>query len=117
MRSISIKNSGDKGISGGEASQLTLDQIDIDGAITGIAAKDGSVILGRNITISNAQYGCAAFRKKAEYEVASINLKTLTFHEIVQEILVEKGSIISINGQNFQGDKRLDIESLYAAFE
>lgn len=117
LRSISIKNSGDKGISGGEASHLTLDQIEIDGAITGIAAKDGSVILGKNITISNTEYGCAAFRKKAEYEEASIDLKTLTFHEIVQEILVEKGSIISINGQQFQGDEKLDIEALYAAFE
>lgn len=117
LRTISIKNSGDKGISGGEASHLTLDQINIDGAITGIASKDGSVILGKNITISNTEYGCAAFRKKAEYEVASIDLITLTFHEIVQEILVEKGSTIKINGEQFHGEQKLDIEALYAAFD
>jgi len=117
LRSISIKNSGDKGISGGEASQLMLDQIEIDGAITGIAAKDGTIIKGKHITIAHAEYGCAAFRKKAEYEVAKIDLKTLTFHEIIQDILVEKGSIISINGEQFNGTEQLDIEALYAAFE
>ena len=41
---ITIINSGDKGISGGERSELVINRINIDGAITGVAATNTSIV-------------------------------------------------------------------------
>ncbi len=114
---VDIKNSGDKGISGGEASQLTIKEIKIDGAVTGIAAKDGSVIEGKSVVINNVEYAFAAFRKKPEYEGAQIDLNKVTVENAVQELLVELKSSIMLDGSLVEGIEKLDIDALYARFE
>lgn len=117
IEDIVIHNSGDKGISGGEASKLNLKNITIDGAITGVAAKDGSVIVGDSVSVSGAEYACAAFRKKPEYRAASIDLVRATFYNVQEEILVEVESKITLNGKVYICEERLDIDALYARFE
>ena len=114
---IAIENSGDKGISGGEASTLTLSDIEIDGAITGIASKDGSVLTGADIRIANVEFGYSAFQKKPEYAGAKIRLEQAELTEAITEILVELGSSITINGKTTEGETKLDIEAMYARFE
>lgn len=117
IRNIEIKESGDKGVSGGEASELILENIRIEGAITGVAAKDASVLNGDNIQISNAEYGCAAFQKKPEYDGAQISLNNSSIDQTEQTVLVELGSLVVLNGQSYEGKEKLDIEALYARFE
>lgn len=114
---VEIKNSGDKGISGGEASHLSLKRINVDGAITGIAAKDGSVVEGTDITINTVEYAFAAFRKKAEYAGASIDLDQINVENAVQQLLVELKSSVTLDGELVNGIEKLDIEALYARFE
>ncbi len=114
---IEIENSGDKGISGGEQSNLKLDGIIINGAKTGIASKDGSVIEGRNITIENSELMCAAFKKKPEYPVARIKLDEINFAYSETTVLIDLGSTVELNGKYYEGNKRVDIESLYAEFQ
>ena len=77
IEAVEINDAGDKGISGGEASELILNNVTINGAVTGVAAKDGSMIRGANITIENVEYALAAFRKKPEYDGAQIDFKTV----------------------------------------
>jgi len=117
INDVQITNSGDKGISGGEASDLILENIAINGAITGIAAKDGTTIEGANIQIDQTEYACAAFRKKPEYSGASIAIVNTTITESKTEVLVELDSEVILNGSVFLGKERLDIEALYARFE
>jgi hypothetical protein len=117
IEAIDIKNSGDKGISGGEASALILNNILVDGAITGIAAKDGSVITGAEIYLSNVEYALAAFRKKAEYAGAEIKLNAVSIKTAQEELLVELGSSITVNGELTSGTKKLDVEALYSRFQ
>ncbi|NOQ71310.1 MAG: hypothetical protein GQ574_04885 [Crocinitomix sp.] len=117
IEAITINNSGDKGISGGEASALILNNVTINGAVTGVAAKDGTVITGANIAIENVEYALAAFRKKPEYDGAQIDFKTVLIKAAQEKMLVELKSSITIDGKRTQGTKKLDIEALYARFE
>ncbi|MFT5821778.1 MAG: hypothetical protein ACI8ZM_003034 [Crocinitomix sp.] len=117
IEAIQITNSGDKGISGGEASALILNNVTINGAVTGVAAKDGSVITGTNITIENVEYALAAFRKKPEYDGAQIDFKTVLIKAAQEKMLVELKSSITIDGKRTLGTDKLDIEALYARFK
>jgi hypothetical protein len=114
---IIILNSGDKGISGGERSELTITRINIDGAITGVAAKDDTKISGADVFVKNAEFGLAGFQKKPEYGKANINLDNVTFENLQQKGLLDLGSIAIINGVYFYGGMVVDIDKLYARFE
>ena len=85
--------------------------------MTGIAAKDGSVIEGKSVVINNVEYAFAAFRKKPEYEGAQIDLNKVTVENAVQELLVELKSSIMLDGSLVEGIEKLDIDALYARFE
>ncbi len=117
IEAIMINNSGDKGISGGEASALILNNISINGAVTGVAAKDGSVITGADINIENVEYAMAAFRKKPEYDGAQINLNTVIVSAAQEYLLVELESFITVDDKRTAGTEKLDIDALYARFE
>ena len=117
IMNINILNSGDKGISGGEASVLELSNIFIDGAITGVASKDGSIVNGNHIEVINAEFGVAVFRKKPEYSGASMNLKSIKYSNLGRKGLVEAGSFVVIEGNYFYGNSKLNIEALYSRFE
>lgn len=113
---VIIAKSGDKGISGGEKSVLTLKNISINGAITGIASKDGSTIKGKNITVKNAEYGFAAFRKKGEYPPAGVTLTNAKYINVAQLLLIGKDSFINLNGKMRKGTDKVDVEKLYERF-
>ena len=110
---IQIKDSGDKGISGGEASTLTIANVNIDGATIGIASKDKSELDITNLTVKNATYGLAVFQKKPEYGPGIIRVKILKLEQVEHDYILEIKSLIKINEQTIIGDKKLDIEQLY----
>ena len=117
ISSIDIKNSGDKGVSGGEKSSLTLTDIHIDGAITGIASKDNSLVKGEGIIVNNTEVAYAAFQKKGEYAPANIELKSCETGETGKIVLVELGSEIILDEDVYEGTEKLDIDKLYERFE
>lgn len=113
ISNIQIKNSGDKGISGGEASTLVIKNVTIDGAAIGIASKDRSELLVDNINISNAKYGLAAFQKKPEYGPANINATNILLNNIENPYILEINSGIIWDGKIHVGNKKLDLDQLY----
>ncbi len=113
---IEIKNSGDKGVSAGERSNLTLMRIHIDGALTGLASKDGSVITGSSITVKNAEVGLAAFQKKPEYGYSHMILTTVEYDGLNRLGLIERGSYAIVDGNSYYGYQKFDIEKMYARF-
>ncbi|MFD1553962.1 hypothetical protein DNU06_13845 [Putridiphycobacter roseus] len=113
---LNAEKSGDKGISGGERSTLTLSNIQIDGAITGIASKDDSKVIGEKISIENAEVAFSAFQKKGEYAPALIDLKDAKWGNIQQVNLIDLKSVIIVNGVKEEGTKKLDIDKMYARF-
>ncbi|MDX1351076.1 MAG: hypothetical protein R3279_12540 [Putridiphycobacter sp.] len=116
IANINIKKSGDKGISGGERSTLTIENIDIEGTITGVASKDQSIITGASVIVNDAEYGFAAFQKKGEYAPASIDLKESQWNRVHTLQLIDKGSTISLNGSATKGTEKIDVDKLYERF-
>jgi hypothetical protein len=117
INDIEIFNSGDKGVSAGERSTLYLNNVSIDGAITGLASKDDSRIEGNFIIIKNAEVGLAAFQKKPEYAGSIMLLTDVYYGNIGTLGLVEKGSEVHIGAQLFKGYQKFDIDAMYARFE
>jgi len=95
---IMIKMVGDKGVSAGEGSKLNLRNISISDSEIGVTSKDNSVVIGRDISITNTKLGYSVFEKKSEYGPGKINLNKSNLVNVSQEYLVEKGSELVLNG-------------------
>jgi len=114
---LTIRNSGDKGVSSGESSELILSDIDIDGALTALASKDGSTLIGNNIRAINCEVGAALYKKKPEYKNSKMILTNCTFDKIKKRGLIEKGARLTYAGYHFFGSEIFDIEAMYARFQ
>lgn len=114
---IDIVNSGDKGVSAGERSTLTLKNISVNGALTGVASKDDSMVFGSEINIANANVGVAAFQKKPEYAGGTMELTNVSYENLHWPAWIEQGSVVHINGKKYWGIVKFDIDAMYARFE
>ncbi len=101
--SCEIINVNDKGISGGEASNLFVTNTKIENCNIGIASKDLSKIEVFNSHINNCEYGLVAFQKKPEYGPASIITKKLRRKEVSTPFLIERKSELDLNGRLITG--------------
>ena len=111
-----IKNSGDKGISGGEHSDLRIVNCDINGASIAIASKDKSKVTIDNTRISSCAYAFASYMKKAEYGPAELIVNSAILKDVKTKLLLEKGSRIYFEGRQHVGEIRFDIDSMYQEF-
>ena len=101
----------DKAISGGENSQLTVSNCNIEKANIGVAAKDLSVLKLDKISMENTVYGLVAFVKKPEYGPASIIINNLKMNKNIIFHKVEEGSVLTLNGKTIYGkEKKLAIK-------
>ena len=116
IHNVTIESSGDKGISGGEASNLTITNTSINGALIGIASKDGSMVTGSDLDIKNADYAYIAFRKKMEYPFAKMTISNSITSKIGEVFLIEKGSEINIDNKTYYGTSAFDIKAMYSRF-
>ncbi|UCH14689.1 MAG: right-handed parallel beta-helix repeat-containing protein [Bacteroidales bacterium] len=98
-----IHNAGDKGISCGEKSVLTVNNVNINKTNIGIASKDLSRLTISNSLISNSNYSYVAFRKKPEYGEAEMRSINTTLKNITNGQIIEKGSVIQIDDEVIQG--------------
>jgi len=116
VENIDITNSGDKGISVGEESTISLKNIHIYDAITGLAAKDNSLVNIKSIDIEKVDCGFMAFQKKPEYGPASIKVENCEMKMVRKNLLVELNSEIEIDGKVYKGEYKLKIEDIYRLF-
>ncbi len=105
VKNVSIFNAQDKGISGGEKSALLLNNIYIFKSNIGIASKDSSKVKGNNVLIDNCGSGLVIFQKKPEYGGASVDLINADIKETKEPFLIEKGSMLSLNGKDINGTR------------
>ncbi len=102
IENIDILNVGDKGISVGEDSNVTIENAKINGdklnkGYIGIASKDKSQVFIKNSEISNVEYGLAVYEKKSEFGAASINAININFSNINNSYIIEKESSLLID--------------------
>ena len=74
INKIESINCGDKGISAGENSKVSIDNIKVQNSLIGVASKDSSIVNIENGNFINLKVCFAAYRKKKEYGGGKINL-------------------------------------------
>ena len=108
-----INDAKDKAVSGGEASHLTIKNCKINGANIGIASKDKSVVKVTDTSIKNVTYVLTAFQKKPEYGAAKIFAENLKADNYGQISLIEKRSVLTLNGQLIKGQDKNVAKKFY----
>ena len=110
---VHVINVGDKGLSAGESSRVTVDRFDARNVGIGIASKDLSQVSVSDANIENWVHAAmAAYTKKAEYGTASIEADQVTMQGSVSRFLIQTGSWIRQDGEYFSGTD-VDVEALY----
>ena len=110
---ITINACGDKGISAGEYSKLNINNINIKKCNIGLASKDSSIIQAEDIHIESTNIGITAYQKKPEFGPAKIILNNLNLLNVIEELIIETNSIISIDQQIIDGIKKNVYDTLY----
>ncbi len=106
-------NIGDKSISAGENSIVTITNSKIENTNIGIASKDLSEVTVDSVTIDNARVaGLAVFIKKPQYGPAYLNADRINFVSTEIPSLCQTGSTLILFGVKIQC-KDIDVESLY----
>lgn len=96
---INFIDIGDKAVSCGENSALTLNDINIKNAVIGIASKDMSQISGSDIDISDTTIGMTLYQKKPEFGPAQIDVSDVNLHSYIGiDYLIQKDSIMKVDG-------------------
>lgn len=116
IEACNIVNAGDKGISGGENSNLTVKNCNVNGAYIAIASKDLSEVTVSNLSIEKSQYGFAAYRKKPEYGPAKVIVESVKKNNAQELHLLEKNSELLYLGKSYVGDKMFNIDSMYMMY-
>lgn len=116
IEACEIVDSGDKGISGGESSILKVRNCSINNAYIGVAAKDKSFIMLEQTNLENCDFAFAAYRKKAEFGPAKIDVESSSLKNIQNTYLLERGSEIKHLGKINNGTEMFNIDSMYQEF-
>jgi hypothetical protein len=93
-----LENVGDKGLSGGEQSYITVKRVMVNGAEIGIASKDKSEVWCTDVTLKNCNTGLSAYQKKPEYGGGNLDVKQLKSENIKVLFLKDDFSKIIIDG-------------------
>lgn len=96
-------NIDDKAVSVGEQSKVQASGLEIDGAGTGAASKDASVLKLSSSTIYNVRVaGLMAYVKKPEFGPGRIEASAINFGNGFEKVRVQKGSIVSIDNSEVE---------------
>ena len=115
IENVRIFNSGDKGVSVGESSKVTINNSDIEKNVIGIAVKDSSQSYVNKTKFKDNQNQISAYRKNLQYgNGGTIIIQESLFDNKINEITSES-SKISIMKSVFKGQinkigKNIDIK-------
>jgi hypothetical protein len=115
VRAVRMLNLGDKGLSVGEASRMTVEDLVVERANFGIVSKDLSTVTAQDVTLEGIRRaGLAAYIKKPAYGPASITADDVAFIDIpdARRTLVQTKSWVDLNGVRIWG-VAVDVDALY----
>lgn len=115
VRRIKLAHIDDKGLSVGENSELSAEDVHFEAVRFGLVSKDLSRATLTNAIISNVQEAAlAAYTKKPAYGPASLTAQDIHFINVPQErqMLIQTGSWIELEGTRVWGTK-VDVDALY----
>ena len=94
---LELKNCGDKALSVGEKSFLTLNKIIAKNATIGIASKDSSIVKISDAYLKNLKICVAAYNKKQEFNGGLIKMKNINCENYYRESDIDAYSEIFEN--------------------
>lgn len=102
LENCQMLNCGDKGVSAGEASDITVIKSTIETCITGMASKDKSTLYGRQLNIKDCEQGMLVFQKKPEYGPAHLVLEQTSLENIKRLYQIGPGSRLQIDNKLYE---------------
>jgi hypothetical protein len=94
-----LQKNGDKGISVGEQSDVTVFNTSIEEAVIGVASKDLSVLFTKDIKLVSCEQGFVAYQKKPEFGGAKIVVESYEVENVKRLYAIAPGSTLQIDGQ------------------
>ncbi len=102
LTEVIVSDCGDKAVSAGEASQVTIQKLQVQGSNIGVASKDASDVLINGASIENCQIGLTVFQKKPEFGPGKLRAFGVTMQGVNQKYLIEEGSTLMLEGAEQQ---------------
>ena len=99
-----VTGSGDKGVSSGEGSTLTVINTSVEGAVIGFASKDNSILKLEDCSAASVEYALAAYQKKPEFGPGNIEARGFKAEGMDELYIIEKFSTLKLNGTIVTGD-------------
>lgn len=98
VENVKIIRAGDKGLSGGEDSQMRVKNIEIQDSEVAVAGKDKSEMILQKVILRNNKLGFTAFQKKSEFGPSNMVANEVTMDSNLENFLIEVGSSLKLNG-------------------
>ncbi|MFC2001745.1 right-handed parallel beta-helix repeat-containing protein [Chloroflexota bacterium] len=108
-----INGAGDKGVSVGENSQVSINQIELKNCYIAVASKDTSQVTIENIEISTSEVGLAVYQKKSEFGPSVMITPLVDMINVATPYLVEEGSTLLVNNQKIDATQKNVYQTLY----
>ncbi len=99
----SVLSANDKGISGGEDSQVKVINTNILRSNIGIASKDLSVVDVEDSNVEYCNFGVVLLQKKPEFGPSQLILKNTIIKEYKTKMLIEEGSFVIVDNSRVDG--------------
>jgi hypothetical protein len=96
---IFIRGTGDKGLSGGENSQVNARHIDIKYSEISIASKDKTELTISNVKLDSCGVGFTAYVKKPEFGAGAIIARNVKISNCRVPFLIENRSSMTLDGK------------------
>jgi hypothetical protein len=108
-----IFDSGDKAVSAGENSTITVKGTQISRAHIGLASKDQSLLDVSESSMDACHFGYTIYQKKPEYGPARIEAVSVQISAIDTLQLIELGSVLILDGKEIKGNQTIDLAKMY----
>lgn len=109
LAAVAIDGVGDKGLSIGENSKMTANEIDIKNTKIAAVSKDISELKVSNLNMYNCKVGLVVYQKKPEFGPAMAKIADLIIDKVDIPYWVEEGSELSISGEKIKSNQK-DVE-------
>jgi hypothetical protein len=115
VSSVRIERAGDKGLSAGEHSELTIQDVQVDGGSIGVASKDRSSVRVEGLRLADVKIGFALYAKKSEFGPATMDVRDATLESAETPYLLEQGSKLVMEGRGITPNATAVYDQLYGA--
>ena len=102
IKNVVVSYAGDKGLSAGEDSKMTVSDVEISNSEIGVAGKDLSIVDIKRITIKDTKLGFTAFKKKPEFGPSSITVINHDLENLEMNYLIESSSSLIVDGEKIE---------------